>query len=220
MERLELLESRVQALEKKMEEPVQRVLRDLKEKEVYNYQMLRVAEDYYSRSLEQRAALLKAKSTFHLCKTIVMENKNYVHDPSSESEFNITNSRYYCIVIQYEHKLDAEKLRDFVLALKPPGERLPRKRYHFHLAPEKVNDEMTGFFHNAVCPFGLSTPIPVLLCASCLQLSPPFLWMGGGEVNVKLGIPVSDFIRATGAFVADVSDPRQGTVAGGDYDED
>lgn len=83
-------------------------------------------------------------------------------------------------------------------------------------APEKINDEITGFFHNAVCPFGLLTPIPVLLCASCLQLSPPFLWMGGGEVDVKLGLPVSDFIRATGALVADVSEPRQVS----DKDED
>ena len=33
--------------------------------------------------------------------------------------------------------------------------------------------------------------------------------MGGGEVDVKLGLPVSDFIRATGALVADVSEPRQ-----------
>ena len=81
---------------------------------------------------------------------------------------------------------------------------------HANLAPEKVNDEMTGFLHNAVCPFGLATPIPILVCASCLQLSPPFLWMGGGEVDVKLGLPVSDFVRATGALVADVSAPRQG----------
>lgn len=219
MDKLELLESRVHALEKKMEEPIQRVLRDLKEKEVYNYQLLRVADDYYSRSLEHRAEILKAKSTFHLCKTIVMENKNYVQEPTSESELNIANSRYYCVVIQYEHKLDTERLRDFALALKPPAERLPRKRYHFHLAPEQVNDEMTGFLHNAVCPFGMTTPIPVILCASCLQLSPPFLWMGGGEVNVKLGIPVSDFIRATDALVADLSDPRQ-QGAGGDYDEE
>ena len=80
--------------------------------------------------------------------------------------------------------------------------------FPLHSAPEKVNDEMTGFLHNAVCPFGIATPIPILICASCLQLSPPFIWMGGGEVDVKLGIPVKDFIRATGSLVADISQPR------------
>ena len=68
---------------------------------------------------------------------------------------------------------------------------------HANLAPEKVNDEMTGFLHNAVCPFGL------------LHMADPDK-MGGGEVDVKLGLPVSDFVRATGALVADVSAPRQG----------
>ena len=76
--------------------------------------------------------MIKAPSTYHLCKTVVMENKNFVMEEGSH-ELNIMNSRYYCIVIQYEHKLDGEKLRDFVLALKPSGQRLPRKRYHFQL---------------------------------------------------------------------------------------
>jgi hypothetical protein len=95
--------------------------------------MVKVAQDYYSRPLAERAVQLKATSTSQLCKTIVMENKNFVQDSTSTNELDISNSRYYCIVIQYEHKLDAEKLRDFVLALKPEGERLARKRYHFHL---------------------------------------------------------------------------------------
>lgn len=96
--------------------------------------MVRVAKSYYSQSLEARAAMLQATSTAQLCKTIVMENKNYVPDTNKAiSELDITNSRYYCIVIQYEHKLDGEKLRDFVLALKPEGQRLARKRYHFQL---------------------------------------------------------------------------------------
>ena len=101
--------------------------------QVFNYRLERVCGDYYSQSLAARAHMLQAASTAQLCKTIVMENKNYVGDVNATSELDITNSRYYCIVIQYEHKLDAEKLRDFVLALKPEGQRLPRKRYHFHL---------------------------------------------------------------------------------------
>jgi hypothetical protein len=95
--------------------------------------MVRVVKDYYSQSLQARAHILKAASTFQLCKTIVMENKNFVQESTATDELDITNSRYYCIVIQYEHKLDADKLRDYVLALKPEGQRLPKKRYHFQL---------------------------------------------------------------------------------------
>lgn len=33
--------------------------------------------------------------------------------------------------------------------------------------------------------------------------------MGGGEVDVKLGLSVVDFVRATKCLVGDLSDPRE-----------
>lgn len=36
-------------------------------------------------------------------------------------------------------------------------------------------------------------------------------------MDVKLGLPVEDFVRATGALVANVSEPRK--VGGGDEDD-
>lgn len=101
--------------------------------------MVRVVKNYYSQPLQSRATILQAASTAQLCKTIVMENKNFVQE-SATSELDISNSRYYCVVIQYEHKLDAEKLRDYVLALKPEGQRLARKRYHFHLGKVSITN--------------------------------------------------------------------------------
>jgi hypothetical protein len=32
--------------------------------------------------------------------------------------------------------------------------------------------------------------------------------MGGGEVDVKLGVPVVDFVLATNALVGNISEPR------------
>lgn len=208
-ERMKNLIDRVQRLEVSLSSPVNRVLRDLRQRQIFGYQMIRVPSDYYERPLQARASVLKAASTAQLCKTIVVENKNFYED-ENKHELDPTNSRYYCIVIQYEHKLDGEKLKDFVMSLKPKSNRLPRKKFHFHLAPEKVNDGMTGFCHNAVCPFGLITPIPIIICKSCMLVSPSFLWMGGGEVDIKLGLPTHDFVRGTQAAIADISELRPG----------
>jgi hypothetical protein len=110
--------------------------------------------------------------------------------------------------------IDSEKLKDFIHGLKPLQSRLPKKRFNFQLAPEEKNDELTGFPHNGVCPIGLLKKIPIIVCQSCLQLSPPIIWMGGGEVDLKLGAPLFDFIASVGALVADVSDPRDMSAIG------
>jgi prolyl-tRNA editing enzyme YbaK/EbsC (Cys-tRNA(Pro) deacylase) len=95
-----------------------------------------------------------------------------------------------------------------VHSLRPFNSQLTMKRPNFQLAPEEKSLELTGFPHNAVCPIGLLKKIPIIVCESCLHLSPPIIWMGGGEVDLKLGTPLVDFISAVGALVADVSDPR------------
>lgn len=57
-------------------------------------------------------------------------------------------------------------LRDVIQALRKPDEgRLPRKRFHFQLAPEDVNARITGYAHNAVSPFGLMNSIPIVICS-------------------------------------------------------
>jgi prolyl-tRNA editing enzyme YbaK/EbsC (Cys-tRNA(Pro) deacylase) len=89
------------------------------------------------------------------------------------------------------------------------------KKPNFQLAPEEKSVELTGFTHNGVCPIGLLKKIPIIVCESCLHLSPPIIWMGGGEVDMKLGSPVVDFISAVGALVADVSEPRDDHLSPG-----
>jgi prolyl-tRNA editing enzyme YbaK/EbsC (Cys-tRNA(Pro) deacylase) len=65
------------------------------------------------------------------------------------------------VLVQYEHKLNTEKLRSFVHGLQKA---LPKKRFNFQLAEEREAAELTGFVHNAVTPFGLKTRVPVCLC--------------------------------------------------------
>ena len=93
--------------------------------------------------------------------------------------------------------------------MRSPENRLPRKRFHFQLATEAVSSSLGGFDHNAVSPFGLLNNLPIVVCKRCVDVKYPYLYMGGGKVDVKLGISVSDFLRSTGAYVGTVSTLRK-----------
>ena len=196
------IENRVVKLERKLSvDPAQRVKDCLLRQEVYLAKLMRVPSDYYEQPLEKRAQILNSKPS-QLCKSIVFQNGACPHDRCDD----ISDSKYLCVVVMYERKFNAERLKDYIWNLRPSSERLPRKRFNFQLAPSEVSDLLTGFSHNAVCPFGLISSIPVIICSTCMES--PYLWMGGGEVDLKLGIASSDFVRATGARVACISDPR------------
>lgn len=64
-----------------------------------------------------------------------------------------------------------------------------------------------------------SLPRPILACAQlsarrsddyfvtpvCLPAQPDFFWMGGGEVDLKMGLRAADFVRIYKPHVADVT---------------
>ncbi|KAL3693182.1 hypothetical protein R1sor_006833 [Riccia sorocarpa] len=159
----------------------------------------RVPADYYERSFLERRDLLGASSIDHLCKSIVMVNSQAPDNIKDCSDRN--NSKYYLIVIQYTARLNAEKVRQFVYSLN--NGRLPKKKINMRLAPEAESNALTGFEHNAVTPFGMLTNIPVILSDAIVRLQPEFFWLGGGEVDLKLGIRTQDFIRILDPFIAD-----------------
>lgn len=75
----------------------------------------------------------------------------------------IFSHRFYLVIIQYITKLDTEKLRGLVRDLLPEDVRLSKKKYNFQLADEQTSYELSGFKHNAVTPFGMLRPVPVLV---------------------------------------------------------
>ena len=139
-----------------------------------------------------------------MCKSMVMENTACENKDCSDP----TNSRYYCVVVQYVAKFNAEKLRKAVQDLRPEGSRIPKKHFHFRLAPEEASNRLTGFMHNAVTPFGMQTQIPVVLASAIDQVEPSFIWMGAGDVDLKVGMTTEHFKRALAPLVVDVSDSR------------
>ena len=65
------------------------------------------------------------------------------------------------------------------------------------------------FKHNAVSPVGLKdTTVPIVLSHKVAELQPDFFWLGGGEVDLKLGFRASDFVDAYKPFIVDcTTDP-------------
>jgi len=99
-------------------------------------------------------------------------------------------------------------LRTLVHELRKPEDRLSKKKFHFQLADDQASFELSGFGHNAISPIGLKRDIPIIVCNRILGLNPPVIFLGGGEVDVKLALPVSDLVRGTAAIVGDITEER------------
>jgi prolyl-tRNA editing enzyme YbaK/EbsC (Cys-tRNA(Pro) deacylase) len=161
-----------------------------------------VPDNYYQQPLTKRAQLLGVPSTQYLCKSLVLENKR--HNPNHGDAR--TNPQFVLVVLQYEATLDVRKLLCAIRALRPSQDRIDVSDFDWRVASTEDNDQLTGFAFNSVTPFGLLQPVPIVLADAIVPLGQ--FWMGGGHELLKLGMAVSDFIKATGAWVADVSQPR------------
>ncbi|KAH7427376.1 hypothetical protein KP509_10G041200 [Ceratopteris richardii] len=173
----------------------------LRKSGVSTFQFKKVPADYYDRTLEERKDLLGAASIDHLCKSIVMVNTQAHESVKDCSDFN--NSKFYVVVIQYTARLNAEKVKNFVYSLNQG--KIPKKRFNLRLAPEDDAHRLTGYSYNAVTPIGMRTAIPLILSDAILKLQPPFFWLGGGEVDLKLGLNAFEFVKKFNPFIVDCS---------------
>eukprot|EP01039_Chlorochromonas_danica_P008150 gene8149-8992_t len=184
---------------------VKRVKADLLQRGIiYSSRFFFVPSHYYDLTLEERARLLQTEKS-HLCKTILFENTVW----DGPDEFDPTNARYYCVIIQYVAKINITALRNLIHSLRLPASRLSKNSFNFQLAPDAKSYELSGFEHNALAPFGLKeSRIPIVICSRCLALQPALLYLGGGHVDAKLLLPVNDLVTATNAIVGLVTDLR------------
>ncbi|ETP51871.1 hypothetical protein F442_03054 [Phytophthora nicotianae P10297] len=220
--RLAAAQKRLDALERSLDdhEGVKRAKKHLQREKLASAALKTAPSDYYSWTLDRRAKFLGCDVP-HLCKSIIVENVACINSGIEDP----LNSRYYCVVLQYNSKLDAEQLRRFVRESIPEADRPPKKKFNFQHAPGEVrrpccldgvvgystdtayffqaSEELTGFGHNGVSTFGMKTFIPVVVAGAITELKPSFLWLGGGAESVKLRISVQDLVKALGARVAD-----------------
>lgn len=81
---------------------------------------------------------------------------------------------------------------------------LASAKFNFAVAQPADSDRLSGYLHNAVTPFGMTTPVPVLITRQVAELPKvqpfaPYVWLGGGEVNLKLRLPVVQLAAALAA---------------------
>ncbi|WRX19557.1 YbaK/aminoacyl-tRNA synthetase-associated domain - like 1 [Theobroma cacao] len=168
----------------------------------------RVSSDYYDWSLESRRDVLGAASVHHLCKSIVLVNTQAPSNVIDCSDRN--NSKYYVVVVQYTARFNAETVKNFLYVLN--SGKISKKKFNcklrspnVRLTPEETSIKLTGYEHNAVTCIGMQTDIPVILDEAIVKLSPDFFWLGGGEVDLKLGIRTSEFISFVKPFIVNCS---------------
>lgn len=175
----------------------QRLTAELLEKGV-PHSFKQVGPGYYDLSLEDRRSLLGATSIQQLCKSMVMEN----------TKAPAAAQRYFLVVIQYASAIHAELLKRHVLSIETSeGKRLSRSQCNMRLASPEDSNRLTGYIHNAVSPVGLRQPIPLIMASEIAELQ--FMWLGGGEPDLKLGLSVPEFIAAYNAVIVDCSNQRR-----------
>ncbi|XP_071689519.1 uncharacterized protein [Rutidosis leptorrhynchoides] len=168
---------------------------------VNDFSFKRVPSDYYDWSLESRRDVLGASSIHHLCKSIVLVNTQAAVDITDCSDRH--NSKYYIVVVQYTARFSADAVKNFLYTLNDG--KIPKKRFNLRLAHEEISNKLTGYGHNGVTCVGMKTDIPVILDEAIVKLQPEYFWLGGGEIDLKLGIRTSEFINFTRPFIVNCS---------------
>lgn len=105
-----------------------------------------MASNYYDWELLDRARVMAAPSTYHLCKTLVFHNTKWKQDESKPEDAD----RYWCVIVQYEGSVNVTKLEKAVREKTGAS----RKNMHLRIAPSEKSEELTGFINNAVSPIG------------------------------------------------------------------
>jgi hypothetical protein len=154
----------------------------------------RVRSDYYEQELPWRRDVLGAASVQQLCKSMIMENTR-VGDMTLEEATAAGRIKYVCVVLQYAGaKLQKEKLTDAVRRMEG-SKAVGKKQYSLRMVAQEVSDALSGCEHNAVTLLGMNQPIPVLLSDKIRALPEGKVWLGGGEVDVKLRCDVAELVE-------------------------
>ena len=103
--------------------------------------------------------------------------------------------KYVCVMLQYAGaKLQKEKLTDAVRKMEGKNA-VGKKQYSLRMVSQETSDALSGFEHNAVTPLGMVTEVPVLLSHHIMKLPEAQVWMGGGEVDLKLRFDVAELVE-------------------------
>ena len=132
----------------KVDESMRRARGEVESLGLYSSRWVWVPELYYTWPLEKRAATLKAPTTAHLCKSLLLENKKV----TDETYDFLTNPRFAMVILQYEAELSTDSLSKSIRKLRPVEDRLDPSNFDWRVAEPKDNDRITGYQFNSVTP--------------------------------------------------------------------
>ncbi len=109
------------------------------------------------------------------------------------------------VVVQYTAKLNSDKLNKIVRERSG----LSKKYFNFRLCPPDINDQLTGYSHNAVTPLGSVEKLPVIMSDKIMELAKvhrkDYFWLGGGEIDLKWRVSTTDFCSYFDPIVSDIT---------------
>ena len=149
-----------------------------------------------------------------LCKTLVLENLSVPTLSSCEyplgwtkENYSLAQSRYIAVVVPYVHKLEIPALSRFVRRASPSGLVKSDTQALPNIVHAENGEVLTGFPFNGISVFGGKIGMPIILCKAILEaVGPSYIWLGGGEVDLKLRIPIAQL--AAYSHVCDCSVER------------
>jgi hypothetical protein len=153
---------------------------------------------YYDEPLEFRRQVLGATSVDCLCKSIIMENTRIDEEACREDASLV---KYWLVIVQYSSPGAKKELLNGCVHARQPS--LSKRKVNMRVVAEDVSMELSGFGKNAVSPVALKRPLPIILAESIVtDLDDGSFWLGGGEVDIKLGMSVKEFVAAYDPVVA------------------
>lgn len=170
--------------------------------------ILAVPEEWYRKPLLWRATHVGC-TPGALCKTLILAN---AAGSSTDAGAPLWAQRYLAVVVQYTARLDLAALQR-ALITSAGGAACPTPV--LSLAPGA--EELTGFATGGMAPFGSRTSLPLIVARAALEGDAgPCLWLGGGEVALKLRVFKSQLRAAPRVVVLPVSSPREEAEWDGD----
>jgi prolyl-tRNA editing enzyme YbaK/EbsC (Cys-tRNA(Pro) deacylase) len=178
LDRIAALERAVQAIEEKTAHArvIGEIKRTKRDKNLcHTSRIVNVPENYYSLPLYERAKILSC-SPPQLCKALLFEDS--AAPPSSPNKF-------YLVIVQYVAKVSPEKLKEVVWRmLKSSSGNIHHAAPHLRVADAADSDNLTGFKHNAVSPFGLRKEFPVIIAKACVDVAFGYIYLGAGKYEI------------------------------------
>lgn len=164
-------------------------------KGINSFIIVETPEDYYSMSLDQRKEIVGCNKEA-LCKSVILENTLF-----DENIKCPIYRKYYLTVVQYVSEFNAEKiaklLRSYIA--EKYDIKLTKKQIHFRVAKKEVAYEMTGFSFNSIGPYLMkSEDLLIIFPSKLYEIYPQYFYLGGGELELKVGVCIDDFMRLFG----------------------